>query len=161
MIEFFKSYKVELVGINTIYTFSDKFDNMVKPIDELFELASNFLEDEYIIARDFVESHVKKTPKDFIQLRERIYKDITYWVERYYGDDNATDRIKEVFYDLLIHLLMKNSITESIIDEFYDINTEFKTSTSVNVITTAKNISKLNPEEHIYPLDRIYIRTNS
>ena len=56
---------------------------------------------------------------------------------------------------------MKNSVTESITDEFYDINTKFKTSTSVNVITTAKNISKLNPEEHIYPLDRIYIRTNS
>ena len=161
MIEFFKSYKVELVGINTIYTFSDKFDNMVKPIDELFELTSNFLEDEYIIARDFIKSHVKKTPKDFIQLRERIYKDITYWVERYYGDDDATSRIKDVFYDLLIHLLMKNSVTESIIDEFCDIHTKFKTSTSVNVITTAKNISKLNPEEHIYPLDRIYIRTNS
>ena len=56
---------------------------------------------------------------------------------------------------------MKNSVIESITDEFYDINTKFKTSTSVNVITTAKNISKLNPKERINPLDRIYIHTNS
>ena len=161
MIEFFKSYKVELVGINTIYTFSDKFDNMVKPIDELFELTSNFLEDEYIIARDFIESHVKKTPKDFIQLSERIYKDITYWVERYYGDDNATDRIKDAFYDLLIHILMKDPATESITDKLYDLYTEYSASTTVSIITTATNISKLNPKERINPLDRIYIHTNS
>ena len=125
------------------------------------EVTSNFLEDEYIIARDFINPNVKKSPKDFIQLRERIYRDITYWVERNYGDDNATDRIRDVFYDLLIHLLMEDPVTDSIIDKFYDFHTEYKTSTSVNVITTSTNISKLNPEERIYPLDRIYRHTNS
>ena len=56
---------------------------------------------------------------------------------------------------------MKDPVTESIIDKFYDFHTEYKTSTSINVITTSTNISKLNPEERVYPLDRIYIHTNS
>ena len=160
MIEFFKSYKVELIGINTIYTFSDKFDNMVKPIDDLFELTSNYLEEEYIIARDFIEAQVHKTPKDFIQLRERIYTEIYHRIDRYYND-NATDRIKDAFYDLLIHILMKDPATESITDKLYDLYTEYSASTTVSIITTATNISKLNPKERINPLDRIYIHTNS
>ena len=56
---------------------------------------------------------------------------------------------------------MKDPITASIIDKFYNFHVNFDISTSANIISTASTISKLNPKEKINFLDRIYINTNS
>lgn len=48
IINFFKSYKIDMVGTNTIYTIDDKFDNLVRAIDKIHHTDIMFYKDEFI-----------------------------------------------------------------------------------------------------------------
>lgn len=156
MITFFKSYKVELAGINSIYTFDDKYDNMVRPIDGLFELTSTFLKEEYMIMRDYVSVHNTVSPKDMVRLREKLYFDITYWVSKFYGD-SATQYIIDKFASIIAHMLKKDDVKLNIIEKFSEITSSLETVMSINPADLGQPLSNLNYSENIAPLERIYI----
>ena len=96
VINFFKSYKVHFLGVNTIYTYDDKWDGWIKIIDDVVAINSIFWKDDVlpIIDKIFRQKNTM-TFGDDIGIRERVFLDIDTWrylnpVEKY--------TIRDLFY---------------------------------------------------------------
>lgn len=76
VINFFKSYKVDLLGITTLYTFDDKLSNTIKAIDDL-TLSSRFDQELIIKTIERLNFDTKSTIKDRVGLLEKIVFDIS------------------------------------------------------------------------------------
>lgn len=80
IINFFKSYKVDLMGISTIFLFDDKFENSIKPID-CMHMSSVFNKDDYYYLTEKIKYNVDISKSEKISIIEKIYFDISRWVE--------------------------------------------------------------------------------
>ena len=86
MINFFKSFKVEILSINTIYKFDDKLENRIKMIDDVilnYIYTWNSVMDIY----DKLKYGVNLTRSECIELKEQMYTEITFWVDKLFSDD--------------------------------------------------------------------------
>jgi len=98
VIDFYKSYKVHFLGINTIYIFDDKYEGWVKIIDWVL-LNRWFEKDEIIpVIEKFFKMSVDMTPKDQYEILEMVYMDIKTWAYK-----NPVDhaRAKDILKQLL------------------------------------------------------------
>lgn len=71
MINFFKSYNVQLLGSSTLYTFNDPLQNTIRPIDELLQ-TSVFNKDEVAYVLEDKTSLISTTLVDTYKQLERI-----------------------------------------------------------------------------------------
>lgn len=76
VINFFKSYKMDLIGMNTIYTIDDKFENLVRAIDKIDHIDITYFKNEIISPIDQIIGKASTQYKDKIQVLDEIY--ITY-----------------------------------------------------------------------------------
>ena len=80
VIDFYKSYKVHFLGVNTLYTYDDKFDGWVRIIDDIFEKNVIFWKDDVLGIHDHIcKQFNEMTKEDKIAIRERIFMDISTW----------------------------------------------------------------------------------
>ena len=158
MINFFKSYKIELTGINSIYLFNDKYESYIKPIDGLWNFNSELNLDDWVHLLETMQLTMHTTYREYIRPLERLYFDI-YRLYTVYFEDDVTGRIHEMFADLLAHILWKDDINICIVDKFYDMILSFTLDDQIDVIDGAEAYSKLRYNTYVSPRDRIYIKS--
>ena len=88
VIDFYKSYKVHILGINSIYYFDDPYADggYIQLIDDLL-LNRWFEKDEIITLIDkFFKTSVKMEKKEKIEFVERLFFSIWTWAYKYFDD---------------------------------------------------------------------------
>lgn len=90
VINFFKSYKVDILNINTIYVFGDKFDNLARAIDDV-KVVINFTKPDYANIKDnlLLTSILHQRDgsyKGSSIYRDKIYLTINRIINRLYSD---------------------------------------------------------------------------
>lgn len=84
VINFYKSYKVDFLGLNTIYTLDDKNEGVIRLID-MMELHRYFERAEFLeLKESFAKYLVKRNDKEALELIERMYFDIFTWADKYF-----------------------------------------------------------------------------
>lgn len=84
VINFFKSYKVDISGINTVYLFDDKLDNKIKMIDKIiFEYS--YIKTDVIDLLERLRRTTLLNPEDTVKIIEQVEFSITYWVDKFYN----------------------------------------------------------------------------
>ena len=98
VVNFFKSFKMEILSINTIYKFDDRLENRIKMIDDVI-LNHNYTWSTIMDIYDKLKFNVHLTYSERIELKEKIYKEITYWVNKLFGEtifDDDSDRFAKL-----------------------------------------------------------------
>lgn len=73
VINFFKSYKIDLLGMNTIYTLDDCLENLVRPIDKIDHIDITYFKNEIIKPDEVVNILAKMEQDDRFEPLDRIY----------------------------------------------------------------------------------------
>ena len=108
VINFYKSYKVDFLGLNTIYTFDDKNDGTIRLIDRMYQKRF-FQRNEFVKLYDkFVNNFTTMTYSERVELIDRIYLDISTWLHLN-KDDNIiiTDGVFEKIVRLVLHTIVQ------------------------------------------------------
>lgn len=125
VINFFKSYKVDFLGLNTIYTLDDKLDGMLSMID-CVHFNRYFQKHEYISTHEgIVRNRVTLTNNDKLSLIERIYFDIYKWATINTNLNITFTEFVEIFFyldkednidlrDIISNLSINRNIRENI-----------------------------------------------
>lgn len=105
VVNFFKSYKVEIYNINTLYKLDDKLENKIKMIDDiLMTRVFNKHDTIDVILKMFNTSQLTK--KEKIELSENLYFQITYWIDKIlYNKIDLDEKI-----ELQSNLIFKNNL---------------------------------------------------
>lgn len=115
VINFYKSYKVDFLGINTIYILDDKDGGYIRLIDDMI-LKRYFQRNEFIkLYEVFVKNHITMTPKEKIEFVEKLYLDIRTWANMHL-DENI--KILDSIYESLVKIVVYSIIELS--DEITD-----------------------------------------
>lgn len=85
IINFFKSYKVDVIHSNIIYKFDDRLHNKVRVIDRIM-FHYIFTKGDRVHVADCFRLLDTFNWRDNFDLIERIYFDITYWKDRHFLD---------------------------------------------------------------------------
>lgn len=86
IINFFKSFKVDICNINTVYLFDDRNENTIKIIDRII-IQHHLNKTEFMDIIDKPTLISKLNKQDYIQLLEKIGIDRTYWIDRYWFEN--------------------------------------------------------------------------
>ena len=107
VINFYKSYKVDFLGMNTIYTLDDELDSIIQIIDDM-ELNHLFDKREYIELHEyFAKNNINISPSEKIRLHDRIYLDIRTWANKRYDDRIAiTDELYEKITRIILYTIL-------------------------------------------------------
>lgn len=154
MVNFFKSYKVELTGINTILTFDDRFENMIRPIDGI-ELYANFIKDEYIIIKDSIKSKSNMNLRNYIDIKDKIYISIYNIITKYLNDNVY---LYDEIANILVHFIFKDLITETIQEKIFDMQVSANKRDFVYINSSVKTITNLISKDVYSPYDKIFIK---
>lgn len=86
VIDFYKSYKVHFLGVNTLYTFDDDYEGWVRIIDQcLFNRI--FWKDDIVPISDTIFDQLNWMQKDDrYHIREQVTFDIEHWIYLYHID---------------------------------------------------------------------------
>ena len=80
VINFYKSYKVDFLGLNTLYILDDKNEGYIRLIDDLL-FNRYYDKNEFLSVVDRIaDSMVDMTKEEKMELKEKIYKS-TNWIE--------------------------------------------------------------------------------
>lgn len=85
IINFFKSYKVDVIESNIIYKFDDRLHNKVRVIDQIM-FNYVFTKTDRIHIGECMKLLNSINYRENFELLERIYLDITYWKEKHFVD---------------------------------------------------------------------------
>ena len=154
MILFFKSYNVDLIGINTVYTFDDKYENWIRPIDGFWEFNTQYTEEDYIIVKDTIINRTDITYKQLMRIREKLY--IWAYVMKQLPL-NDYFYLEEKIVSLLAHLTWEDHMLIDFHDKFYDVKASMEKIDSIYLNDTAKTQSKFDFKEDMSPKERVYI----
>ena len=154
MILFFKSYNVDLIGINTVYTFDDKYENWIRPIDGFWEFNTQYTEEDYIIVKDTIINRTDITYKQLMRIREKLY--IWAYVMKQLPL-NDYFYLEEKIVSLLAHLTWEDHMLIDFHDEFYDVKASMEKMDTIYLNDTAKTQSKFDFKEDMSPKERVYI----
>lgn len=152
VINFYKSYKVDFLGMNTIYTIDDKNEGVIRIIDDMI-LNRYFQRNEFInIYEKVCRMRTTMTLKEKLQLTERLYLDISTWKNLHFDDNiGVRDEIYELIAKLVLYTILK--VTEKI--------TGIKVDKVLGEIVTPKDLinlnTYLNPKDDLGFLERIWI----
>ena len=119
VINFYKSYKVDFLGLNTIYYLDDKLDGMIRIIDDVF-LFRNFTKNEMVYIRELIHKlTVHLNPADRINLLDTVFLDIKTWAEKQY-DEHIWVRD-----DIPSKIIRLEKYSVAFINEVYSMHSEF------------------------------------
>lgn len=99
VVNFFKSYKVDILSINTIYKFDDKLENKINIIDDIF-IKYFYTKHETIDAISKLRNNVNLTKKDMQKIIEKIYFETTFWMDLFNSDNITTKDIMNLLSTL-------------------------------------------------------------
>lgn len=153
VINFYKSYKVHFLGINTIYTFADKSDEgSIRIIDDML-LNRFFQRSEFIkLYEEFSKSFVTMSYTERVNLIERIYFDISTWVYRNYEDQiNVNDRIGSMLVSFITHTLIY------LTDKIDGLNLTNRYYSTVRLMDIASVSTTIIPADSVWIADRLWI----
>lgn len=85
IINFFKSYKVHMLGIGTVYKSFDKRENTIRLIDDMY-LTGKHTFNEILTLIDDITAAIDLTHADKVDLLERLWFDIERWEYLDYKD---------------------------------------------------------------------------
>lgn len=152
VIDFYKSYKVHILGINTLYYFDDPNEGYIRLIDDVL-LNRWFEKDEIVNIIDRIcGMNVNLTKEEKINFVEKVYLDISTWAYKNYRDDI---NIKDFIKDFLLILYKDDEIMMN--EELsYKVNMLKESSITLidNLDSMSVNISK---EDSINITDRMWI----
>lgn len=102
VLNFFKSYKVDMLSTNTIYKFDDKLENKIKMIDDIF-FKYLFNKTDRVDIDDFINTlNIYLNPKEKITPEDKIYMDISRWVKKIFSSKmEYFDKIVEVMVSII------------------------------------------------------------
>ena len=150
VVNFFKSYKVDIMSINTIYKFDDKLENKIKMIDSiLFKYL--YTKESTIEVLSKLRNTSNLTKEERIKLLDQLYIEITFWVDLFFNTDMT---VKDSVKDKLISLF-KGDCNE-VIDNLGDMVTNLDKFDFINYYTSKEIVSKLNKDEKIELLENIF-----
>ena len=155
VINFYKSYKVHILGINTIYYFDDKLEGWLQIIDKL--ILHRFLEkDEVIHLVERIKRSVKFEPKEKVALYERIWLDITTWVNMHFDD---WIYLRDVLVGIF-HVLEKDDeiILDDVLEEW---KTIFEPETAIQLLDFQYTHNRLEANHNLGIRERIWISTDT
>lgn len=93
VIGFFKSYKIQIHSINTIYKFDDQLENKIMIIDQI-RLKYVFTKQDTIELIEKLYSKINTTKKDYINIKEELYAEIFHQIDKYFSEKpNILDSI--------------------------------------------------------------------
>ena len=164
VIGFFKSYKIQIHSINTIYKFDDQLENKIMIIDQI-RLKYVFTKQDTIELIEKLYSTITTTKKDYVTIQEELYKEIFHQIELYMDNKpNIIDSIirkrvnfeKEETIDfhelaeLLIHL--EENETIELVDKLYS-NISIKKKENISIKEIVYNnvyhqLERMIPEEY-------------
>ena len=78
IINFFKSYKVHMLGVSTVYKSFDKRENIIRLIDDMYLTGKHTFNDISTLIEDITAS-IDLSHADKIDLLERLWFDIERW----------------------------------------------------------------------------------
>ena len=152
IINFFKSWKVHLLGINTVYKFDDPFENTVK-ILECHKYRGKF---DYLKNNVFVYGSIKINPIDDTspsgEEYSKLYPDLVKYSHTFNESCRIRDRIRII------------STTADKFDHSYDSdnNLHLILNNETNEINTDEGILKITSENSFEVIDQnlVYMTTN-
>lgn len=98
VINFYKSYKIDFLGLNTIYTFDDKNTGMIVIMDGA-SLDRYFQKHEYAhIRENFVKMHTDMTKQDYVKLFDTVFLNIDTWSVHRRNVQITMEDLVELFY---------------------------------------------------------------
>lgn len=150
VVNFFKSYKVDIMSINTIYKFDDKLDNKIKMIDSiLFKYL--YTKQDTIEAISKLKNTALLSKKEEIELLDQLYIEITFWVDLFFNTDmTIKDSVKSKLASMF---KMDCSEVDSRFDE---LTTKLSKFEFIDCFCDKELISKLSKNEQIELLDNIF-----
>lgn len=102
IINFFKSYKVDVIHTSIIYKFDDRLENRIYVIDKiLFKYL--FTKTDRITINDCMKLLNTVNWREDIPIIEQIFMDITYWKSKRFGSKCIVDD-KDHWRELLVHI---------------------------------------------------------
>ena len=150
VVDFYKSYKVHFLGVNTIYTFDDDYEGWIRIIDDAL-LNRKFWKRDIVPVIDQIAAQLNEITKvDKVHIRERIYMDIKTWVYK-----DIVDRcwLKDGKYSIDYLTLFSRLLIED--TQVYTSILEYEDKIPMLDIQSALNIS-MTVEDHYRPFDRAY-----
>lgn len=95
IIDFFKSYKVEIAGINTVYKFDDKYRQYIKPID-MIHYISKLRQEDFPVFFDDINRMMDEFLIDEVYSPQEIVRIMTYWFKHViYKDVGLNQKLKD------------------------------------------------------------------
>lgn len=150
VVNFFKSYKVDIMSINTIYKFDDKLDNKIKMIDSiLFKYIYTKQSTIEVISK--LKNTANLTKEERMKLIDELYIEITFWVDLFF-DTNMN--IKDSVKDKLVSLF-KTDCSECI-DSVDSMITNLSKIEFIDCFCNTELISKLNKDEKLELIENIF-----
>lgn len=149
VVNFFKSYKVDIMSINTIYKFDDKLENKIKMIDSvLFKYL--YTKEDTIEVISKLQTTSKLTKKERIELLDQLYIEITFWVDLFF---NTNMEIKDSVKDKIISLIKNDDLD---IKDYKDLISKLDKVDFVECFCKKEIVASLSERERIELLDNIF-----
>ncbi len=153
IINFYKSFKVDFLGVNTIYTLDDTSEGIIRLIDSA-DFHRYFERAEFLELKEKVKKFlVTKNSRDAIDIIDRMYLDIIEWLDKYFSDDfyDIKDKIAKIFvhYNFYSSIEFKENITK--------IDIRNKLLDSLNFYSEILSTSKYDSQDNLGLYDKLWI----
>ena len=152
ILDFFKSYKVDVLHTNIIYKFDDRLHNKVRIYDRLL-FHYIYTRTDRVNVRDCAKFLNTVNYKEYIKIVEQLHFDITYWKEKHFYDYVW---IHDEFGGLLSRVHWHDHVR--IWDTIAAINHVYTWGDLINVRDCMKNTIIKNPKDKIGIEDVIYFK---
>ena len=154
ILNFFKSYKVDVIHANIIYKFDDRLHNKVRVLDKLL-FYYIFTKPDKVNMSDCAKFLNNIQYCDNIDIIERLYLYVTYWKEKHFYDyvwvtDKDAWRSIQINYHWHDHIRVFDAITS--------FKYVFNWSDVVSPIDCMKQNVVKNPRTDVYIEDVIYFK---
>ena len=156
VVDFYKSYKVHFLGVNTIYTFDDDYEGWIKIVDDAL-LNRKFWKRDIVDIVDQIAAQLNTMTKiDKVAIRERIYLDIKTWVykdivDRCWLKDDLTKIAKFKFEDVYNQLRDEMSFISMLYHD--DLVPALDIMTAINITMTVNDSIGMRDRAYYYGSD--------
>lgn len=153
VINFYKSYKVDFLGINTIYTLDDTNDGIIHLIDKI-DLYRYFERAEFLSLKEKISKYlVLRDDKEILNLIEKIYFDIYTWIYIHLSENEADILVDRIF-GIMVQMSHKSIIefTEAI----YEINVKNMFPDSIYFYSEMSINTKYNHKDNLGLIDKLW-----
>lgn len=149
IINFFKSYKVDVIHTNIMYIFDDRLNNKVNVIDKIILTYLLDVTDKVHVS-DCFKMLLSFTPEDRIDILERIYMEITRWRDIHLVDrEKITDK-----WTYLLTVVFSDYV--EVRDVIQDWIWTFEWAEHITVFDTMRNVIKPVNHDHVYISDHMH-----